>query len=229
MGNRNSAASFQQQDESTIASAEAGTSSGIFLTNELQGKGITNRKKRAFSQDCVQFSHAADYFIIHVYFSRVTLVSLVMKIPIFTQLEQVMLDFQSKILQQQWQQHQKQVLEKVTERLYKVQERKEKLQQEIQQWTKLNEKLQFELDSKIDEQTSKFSDLVHAVEYDTQRVEKKFIRPDTDDQKKKNPCLEQRVNLAACFKSNPKQNVVACDVYVNALDSCIEEIFVKKQ
>lgn len=81
---------------------------------------------------------------------------------------------------------------------------------------------------------SKLADMCHAANYDLQRIEMKFIPSNSDNQatlgnNTKNPCLLQQVNLASCYKSNPKEKSAVCDIYVTALDSCIKEVFLKKQ
>ena len=66
-------------------------------------------------------------------------------INLSTRSEKVLLDFNSQVLKERWEDHQKHVLEKVFDRQQKAQERKEKLAQEINQWSTQNDKLQFEL------------------------------------------------------------------------------------
>jgi len=80
---------------------------------------------------------------------------------------------------------------------------------------------------------SQLTDLVHAVDYDLQRIENKCFPKQSSEtitsSRNKHPCLAQQVDLATCHKSNPKEKSIVCDVYVNALDSCIKSVFDKKQ
>lgn len=56
-----------------------------------------------------------------------------------------MADFRSQVIKQQWENHQTQLLEKVSHRQQQANERNEKLMKEQQQWSDQNEKMQFEL------------------------------------------------------------------------------------
>jgi hypothetical protein len=77
--------------------------------------------------------------------------------------------------------------------------------------------------------------MCNAANYDLQRINMNFFHSNAADNQAAlgnspgYPCIVQQVNLASCYKNNPKEKAGSCDIYLNALDTCVKEVFLKKQ
>jgi hypothetical protein len=74
-----------------------------------------------------------------------------------------------------------------------------------------------------------------AANYDLERIKMKFVPSNAPGNEAalgnspEYPCITQQVNLASCYRNNPKEKSGVCDIYLNALDTCVKEVFLKKQ
>jgi cell shape-determining protein MreC len=95
---------------------------------------------------------------------------------------------------------------------------KTQLQQRMDQFREQNKNLQAELDQTIDSMEARFADMSNVVEYDAERLEKKYLN--TSTMKKGDiPCLTERTSIVACYAG--KKDSAACDSFIQALEECV--------
>lgn len=95
---------------------------------------------------------------------------------------------------------------------------KTQLQQRMDQFREQNKNMQAKLDQSIDSMEARFDDMSNVVEYDAERLEKKYLNT-TTMKKGDIPCLTERTSIAACYTD--KKDSAACDSFIQALEECV--------
>lgn len=105
-------------------------------------------------------------------------------------------------------------------------EQKTIIQQRMEQFQAQNKALQEKLDQAIEKAEDTFTDTASALQYDTERLGKKYL-----SEKKVTPssisCLTERADISACYKTHKGESIV-CDAFVEALSDCANKSITAK-
>ena len=91
------------------------------------------------------------------------------------------------------------------------------LKQRMDAFRENDEKIQKKLDQVAEELEDRFSDIVHVVQYDSVRLEKKFLPLDSKRSFSLTPCSAERANIVSCLHD---QNQSACKEFVDMFSAC---------
>ena len=107
-------------------------------------------------------------------------------------------------------------------------EQKTKLQQHMEQFREQNSKLQQQLDQSIESFEDRFTDAANVLEYDTKRLEKKYLDGKSVQKSKSYiPCFTERANMTTCYNQN-KKDPMACESFIEALTECANKAVTTK-
>lgn len=137
----------------------------------------------------------------------------------------ILQDFQSKVLKEEWEKHQKYMIAKGNERRLEEFQKMEVIEQQLNSFHPQNELVQSQLDQRIDELQAKFSDISTAAKFDADRMEKKLTSKKF--QASESPCLMARTNVSMCLPE--KQGSNDCSDFIRALEKCVQDTIVTKQ
>jgi len=94
------------------------------------------------------------------------------------------------------------------------------LEQRMEQIRAQNKALQEQWDQTIESHEDAFADTAKAVEYDTTRLQKKYLSEHMMTTNSSSiPCLLERSEIASCYRTH-KGVHGACDAFVEALSDC---------
>ena len=97
---------------------------------------------------------------------------------------------------------------------------KTSLKKHMEQFREQNKQAQQKLDQAIESFEDRFTDTANVLEYDTARLEKKYLNGKTLQSSKKTvPCFDERVGVATCYITN-KDDTMVCDAFIKALTEC---------
>lgn len=85
-------------------------------------------------------------------------------------LAEIVQDFQSKTLKEEWEKHQKSILMLSNERLAKDEEKRLELEQKIHDWKQTNDTIQGKINETIDSLRARFDDAQVQIQYDTTQL-----------------------------------------------------------
>ena len=135
-------------------------------------------------------------------------------------------DFQSKTLQEEWNKFGTSVIQRRNERLQRLQTATAEQQQKRQAASAARHMRLSRVDAAVDSMQAKFADDAIALEYDASRLEKRFgflAEQQYDDLKKDSkplPCVGQRAHWIDCQKKYGEDSR-PCNFYVQALEDCV--------
>ena len=90
----------------------------------------------------------------------------------------------------------------------------------MDQFREQNKKVQQQLDQAIQSFEDRFTDTANVLEYDAERLEKKYLGGKTlQTSKSEIPCFAERANMVTCYTQNKKDPMV-CDSFIQALTEC---------
>jgi hypothetical protein len=94
----------------------------------------------------------------------------------------------------------------------------------MDQFRSQNSLVQKQLDEKIEQLEDKFTDTANVLEYDMERLTKKYLNGDGSKQKQQMiiPCLTERSDIATCYQQH-KSDPAKCSVFVRELVKCTEK------
>jgi hypothetical protein len=101
-----------------------------------------------------------------------------------------------------------------------VQQRTE-LEEHMGKFREQNNQIQQQLDQKIESIEDRFTDMANVVEYDVTRLDKKYLGGKKQDSQI--VCLDERVNVATCYKESGN-----CDSFIEALSECASKSITSK-
>jgi len=139
-------------------------------------------------------------------------------------LGRILQDFQSKVLKDEWEKHQKYMIAKGNKRRLEEFHTKEALDQQINNFRQQDGIRQSQLDERIDDLQAKFSDISTALQFDANRIDQKLASMSFKGETEA-PCLGQRTNVTLCLQDK-KGN---CDAFIKSLEKCVGETVVFKQ
>mmetsp|Transcript_42934 Transcript_42934/g.103773 ORF Transcript_42934/g.103773 Transcript_42934/m.103773 type:complete len:181 (+) Transcript_42934:76-618(+) len=126
-------------------------------------------------------------------------------------------------------------LEKIGERKQSIlQERLEQrsvIQQHMDQFRQQNSQVQKQLDESIEKHEDKFADTANVLEYDMERLTKKYLGNSNSSDKSlssKIPCLTERSDIATCYQQH-KSDPDKCSLFVKELVNCTEKTITQQQ
>jgi hypothetical protein len=134
-------------------------------------------------------------------------------------------EFQSKVLKEEWEEHQKYMIAKADKRRLEEYRSKEKLDRKLDTFRQQNSIRDGQLDNLTDDFQAKFSDINTALQFDANRIDRKLVSMSFKGETEA-PCLGQRTNVAICFQHKTGDN---CDEYIKALEKCVGEAVVLKK
>mmetsp|Transcript_9290 Transcript_9290/g.10270 ORF Transcript_9290/g.10270 Transcript_9290/m.10270 type:complete len:174 (-) Transcript_9290:81-602(-) len=138
----------------------------------------------------------------------------------------IMQEFQSKLLQDEWEKHQKYVIAKGNKRRLEEFQTKEYIVQKLNEFRPQNDLQQSQLDQRIDELRAKFSDITTASKFDAARLHERMT-----SQKifaGETPCLIDRTNVTLCLSENHGKESNKCNDFITALENCAQRTIVTK-
>jgi hypothetical protein len=135
-------------------------------------------------------------------------------------------EFDSKVLKDEWEEHQKYLIAKLDSRRLHDYETKMQLKHQLQSLREQDLLRQRVLDERIDAAQAQFSDLSVALQYDTDRIDQKLASI-SFKQNTEAPCLGPRTHVANCLQS--QKGVKQCENYIRELQTCVEQIVVLKK
>ena len=95
------------------------------------------------------------------------------------------------------------------------------MKQHMNSFRKNDEKIQKKLDQAAEELEDRFSDIVNVVQYDSVRLERKFLpKGDLKESLSMTPCSAERANIVSCFQN---QDPSACKEFVEMFSACSSE------
>lgn len=139
-----------------------------------------------------------------------------------------MRDFESKILQEEWNKFGTSVIQRRNDRLQRLQAAAHEHQQSRQANAAARQMRLSQVESSIDSMQAKFTDESVALEYEADRLLKKFgflAEQEYDDPEKESkplPCLGPRAHWIDCQKKYAPDNR-PCNFYVQALEDCVRQ------
>lgn len=116
--------------------------------------------------------------------------------------------------------------ERKAELLKQKVEQRTLLEQRMEQVRVQNKKVQEQLDQTIEGYEDRFADTVNILEYDANRLEKKYLQGKFLHASEI-PCLTERSDIATCYKSH-KSATGVCDAFVEALAECASKTIAAK-
>lgn len=128
-------------------------------------------------------------------------------------------DFQSKVLKEEWEKHQKYMIAKGNQRRLQEYQKKEQLDQQVEQFRAQDSARQSQLDQRMDDLQAKFSDSATAFKFDAQRLDQTLASISVKEEMEA-PCLGPRTNVTVCLSSESKRD---CSDFVLALEKCVGE------
>jgi hypothetical protein len=140
-------------------------------------------------------------------------------------IDRILHEFQSKVLKEEWEEHQKYMIAKKDKRRLEEFHAQEKLDQDIKSFRQQNSVREGHLDNLMDDLQAKFSDINTALQFDVNRIDRKLVSI-TFKGETEAACLGQRTNVALCFKSKAGDK---CDEYIKALEKCFGDAVVLKK
>lgn len=134
--------------------------------------------------------------------------------------------------------HSEQIVQLFGQQIEKIGERKAailqsslqqrvQLEQSLKVFREQNQKVQQQLDTAIEKLEDQFTDSANVVEYDMDRLAKKYLghgvaaATGSANDNEKIACLMERSDIATCYQHNQKDPLV-CDAFVQALTKCAE-------
>jgi hypothetical protein len=136
-------------------------------------------------------------------------------------------DFQSKVLQEEWNKFGNSVLIRRNERLQRLQERGAELQHQRHIAAVARQHRMASIETAIDQMQANIADQIVAIDYDATKLMKKFGHwmtievDDPDRDSKPLPCLGQRAHWIDCQKKYAADSR-PCNFYVAALEECVQ-------
>ena len=136
-------------------------------------------------------------------------------------------DFQSKVLQEEWNKFGSSVVIRRNERLQELEQATAQYQQQRHLASISRQQRMEALDSSIDEMQAKITDLLVANEYDADKLIQKYehwINAEIDDPNRDSkplPCLGERAHWIDCQKKYAVDSR-PCNFYVSALEQCVQ-------
>jgi isopropylmalate/homocitrate/citramalate synthase len=117
-------------------------------------------------------------------------------------------------------------LEKIGERkqgiLQERLEQRAKIQQHMDQFRLQNSQVQKQLDEAIEQLEDKFADSANILEYDMERLSKKYLGDKPIKQNTMIPCLTERSDIATCYQHH-RSDPDTCSAFVRELVNCTEK------
>lgn len=102
-------------------------------------------------------------------------------------------------------------------------EEKTKIKQHLDQFRQQNSQIHKQLDEAIEKFEDQFTDTANVVEYDSVRLEKKYLDGKSlKVSKDEIPCFSERSKMVACYGQN-KKDPLACDAFMMALSECTDK------
>ena len=133
------------------------------------------------------------------------------------QTEKIANDFNNEQIVKLYGKQMEKIAGKKAELLQEKVAQKTRLQQQMEQFRQQNDQVQEQLDQSIDEMENKMTDISNVVEYDADRLGKKYHGAPGSKGKAEVPCLAERTNIATCMAGKQK----SCDFFINALEDCV--------
>jgi hypothetical protein len=136
-------------------------------------------------------------------------------------------DFQSKVLQEEWNKFGGKVMERRNERIAQMQQAAAELQQKHNWNVTQRQQRVKSTEAAIEKYRAEFADLSIALEHDANSLLNKFgsIPASLDDINKDSkplPCLGQRAHWMDCQKKYAADSR-PCNFYVQALEECVQK------
>ena len=137
-------------------------------------------------------------------------------------------DFQSQILQEEWNKFGMSVVRRRNERLQRLEAAAQAQQQQRQAHAAARQMRMAQVESSIDAMQAKFTDQSVALDYDADRLLKKYgfwteqTYDDVEKESKPLPCLGPRAHWIDCQKKYGSDNR-PCNFYVQALEECVRQ------
>jgi hypothetical protein len=132
--------------------------------------------------------------------------------------EQIALDYNNEQIVKLFGKQVEKLGERKAEVLKETLAQKTQLQQRMDQFREQNKNIQAKLDQSIDSMEARFADMSNVVEYDAERLEKKYLNT-TTVKMGDIPCLTERTSITACYTD--KKDSTACDSFIQALEECV--------
>jgi hypothetical protein len=150
---------------------------------------------------------------------RLTLLLLVICII----LEAMVREFQNQALQNEWNSFRSSVLTHRAERQQSLAHQNGAVLQERQMRMASVANRNAALDNRLDSLNAKFTDIAIALEYDTARVQEKFVgEQKTEGPEKVEHCLGERVHWMFCQQKYAEDSR-PCNAYLSALETCVNK------
>jgi hypothetical protein len=135
-------------------------------------------------------------------------------------------NFQSKVLQEEWNKFGTSLLIRRNERLQRLQERFAELQHQRHLASVARQQRMVSLDTALDQMQATFADQAVALEYDTTKLIKQYshwldIKVEEERDSKPLPCLGQRAHWIDC-QTKYSADSRPCNFYVTALEECVQ-------
>ena len=86
-------------------------------------------------------------------------------------IDELMATFKSKILQVEWEKHQKSMMNSAQQRLASEEKWQSEFRQKLQRWKERNDTIQTQLDQKLDDLRARYSDYSAEIRWDLQKME----------------------------------------------------------
>mmetsp|Transcript_15030 Transcript_15030/g.31532 ORF Transcript_15030/g.31532 Transcript_15030/m.31532 type:complete len:167 (-) Transcript_15030:407-907(-) len=133
-------------------------------------------------------------------------------------------DFESHILNTEWNKYRSLFLQRHQERATSESLRQAEMQQKIEELGRQAKLVNDKLDETIDAIKSKMVDLQVEVDYDVKRLSDKF---EGDVPPSEGKCLDTRAELARCY--NTLSDSKECQVFAQKLEKCVTELLAASQ
>ena len=142
--------------------------------------------------------------------------------------QQMAQEFQNEQVVKMFGKQMEKIGEKKAASYKKAVEQKAVLERKMNEFRQQNAGVQDQLNAAIEGFEDKFTDGSNVLEYDINRLEKKYLKK----YKKKNsrvPCFVERTEMATCLRNKDKSDPFACDIFIKALGDCTDKTITNKR
>lgn len=106
-------------------------------------------------------------------------------------------------------------------------EQRAQLQQHMEKVRAQNNQVQQQLDQVIESYEDRFTDTANILEYDTARLEKKYLTGKYLHASSI-PCLAERSEIANCYQANKDGDPALCNAFIESLTECVSNTITVK-
>lgn len=138
-------------------------------------------------------------------------------------------DFQNQILEEEWNNRKRNLMQQTDDRVLREQEFAETFQEKREKFLSSKNQVQADLDSRLESLKANFSDEYFDSNYDIDAALKKYAGGSSSSSKQdeNKPCLDARLNLTQCYNDGDKEKD-SCKPLMDQLEKCVNNFLISQ-